>query len=538
MRKHRALMALSLVLASTCTLAAAAFAEDMYVDTDKTYTAGTNNGQAGFWIEYTRKHFARNANYIASPVGRYDATIQEVLAGAGLNRALSPAELTNIYNRYGIPFASSASYDGAAYHNFDWNSALAQIRADVAAGRLSAPSAPASDLALVNKLLNANSSSALIDSLGSSTLDSYIREAYAQNQAAAAGQWMGADNFHGGAYTYWGDTGNGRFDAPGWHTLANAHGINYLNNAQIDQATFNRDANRSIQDLLFNAPQDLKQCTGAGNVDSILTAARFTAIADQIDKGINPVGLKIDQWVNTTNGPVHIIESQPSAARLRDLAHWLIASEWTTHSPIALDLNHDGKIGVTGSSTAQKRLHEHGFVAQGAVWFDIMANGKKQHVEWLNNDGDGFLVDDTNGRVSKAAAKNGEIDAHALFGDAIGYANGYHKLAVLAAKKQVASTLRMSDAVSWNLLWHQKPVLKGKELTSLKVWVNKKHDGLVHPDELYSLASLGITEIGTRPEIKKNASGEYVIQSYFIQHGKRYLTEDVWFAEDPATQKK
>jgi len=263
-----------------------------------------------------------------------------------------------------------------------------------------------------------------------------------------------------------------------------------------------------------------------------------TAIAGGIDQGLNPVGLKIDTWVNTANGPVHIVESQPTSARLRDLSRFLVADQWTTHSPIALDLNHDGKIGVTGSSTAQKRLHEHGFVAQGAVWFDIMANGKKQHVEWLNNDGDGFLVDDTNGRVSKAAAKTGEIDAHALFGDAIGYANGYHKLAVLAAKKQVASTLRMSDAVSWNLLWHQKPVLKGKELTSLKVWVNKKHDGLVHPDELYSLASLGITEIGTRPEIKKNASGEYVIQSYFIQHGKRYLTEDVWFAEDPATQKK
>jgi len=217
MRKHRALLAFSLVLASTCTLAAAAFGEEMVVDSAKTYTPGANNGQPGYWVTFTRQHFTKNQMFIASPVGRYDATIQEVLAKNGLNRALSPAELTNIYNQYGIPFASGASYDSAAYHNFDWNGTLARIQADAAAGRLRVASLPSSYVESLAAELNANNSAALVAKLGPAAVDALIENAFSANNGAQVGEGAGYGN--AGVYTYWGDNGKGGYLSPGWHTL-------------------------------------------------------------------------------------------------------------------------------------------------------------------------------------------------------------------------------------------------------------------------------------------------------------------------------
>jgi hypothetical protein len=261
-------------------------------------------------------------------------------------------------------------------------------------------------------------------------------------------------------------------------------------------------------------------------------------MAELIEKGVNPAGLVIDTTVNTTNGPARIMEGQPTPARLRELSRWLIASSWTTHSPVALDLNHDGKIGVTGLSSAQHRMNWNKFQAEGAVMFDITAEGAKKRIEWLNGDGDGFLVDDAFGGVTEAAKKDGVVDAKVLFGNAIGYANGYHKLAFKSVKLQLAANPTFDAGTNWTALFNKKPVLAGKTLESLKVWVDKNRDATVQASELSTLASLGITEIGSRPEIKKNNHGEYVIQSYFIQNGNRYMTEDVWFAEDPATTAK
>ncbi len=518
MLKKRYSLALSLVLATLAGTLSPALAEELVVETNKVYTPGTSNGVPGFWVEFKRNRYVKNANHIASPIGRYDATIQEAFAElVGLNRAMTTAEMQQVYTKYGIPTSTNNNYDGGAYHDFNFDAALKQIRADIASGKLKAPSnVAASDVSLMASLANAKDSSALVDVLGASSLDAYIRKAFAFNG--------------GGEYTY--------TMSDGAHSISYAHGVTYTNPAQFDQAAYDRYKNSGIQSVLLNDPAAFKKLTGMGNIDSYAQAGRFIQMAELIDKGVNPSGLKIDTWVDTTNGPVHVVESQPSAARLRDLARWLVASSWTTHSPIALDLNHDGKIGVTGSSTAQKRLKENKFVANGAVWFDITAEGKKRNIEWLNADGDGFLVDDTNGRVSKAAGGDGMINAHALFGDAIGYANGYHKLAYKATQINLASVLKMNDDVTWSKLYHKNASLKGKTLDTLKVWVDSNRDATVQPKELHTLASLGVTEIGSKPTIRKNQHGEYVIQSYFVQNGKRFMTEDVWFAENPETQAK
>jgi len=361
-----------------------------------------------------------------------------------------------------------------------------------------------------------------------------IQEAFKWNMAEgqARGVWYGAAGYDGGSYIYKGDSGGG-------HMIGYTHGIDFKNPATFDQATYDAKRGQSPQAVLLNDKEAYKKLTSVGYIDAVTQAGRLLKMAELIEKtGVNPAGLKIDSLVNTTNGPTHLVEGQPSPTRLRDLARWLIASSWNTHSPVALDLNHDGKIGVTGTSTAQRRMKWNKFVPENAVWFDILANGKKQHIEWLNGDGDGFLVDDTNGRVSKAAAGKGEIDAHSLFGDAIGYANGYHKLAYKAVRIQLASAAKLDASTAWATLYQKKPVLEGKVLDSLKVWIDGNRDAKVQKGELHALSSLGITEVGSTPQVIKNESGEYLIRSYYIQNGKRHMTEDVWFAADPATETK
>ena len=57
-------------------------------------------------------------------------------------------------------------------------------------------------------------------------------------------------------------------------------------------------------------------------------------------------------------------------------------------SPIALDLNGDGEIGVTGETTVRGARTSIGETVQ----FDIDADGKLDTIEWFAGDGDGILV--------------------------------------------------------------------------------------------------------------------------------------------------
>jgi len=496
-----------------------AHSEELVVETDKVYLEGmgkdsNGNDVRGMWVEFERRHYSRNDYFILNPIGRYDSTIQKLFESMGLNRALSVAEMTSIYQRYGIPLASTATYDWSAYHNFDLNAALDAIRRDLQNGTLAMPSnVPLSAIQNLNTLLGASDSSAMLDALPAATINSYIDAAF---------------NAQGGGYYVY-------VNGDGAHPLSYAHGISFINLAQFDQATFNDHAAWSAQALLLKDKEAYKRLLGMGNLDSFVQAGRLTQLAALIDQGLAPAGMAIDTWVNTVNGPVHLVEPQPTADRLREMARWLLAATWATHSPIALDLNHDGKIGVTGASSAQNRLRAYPFVQEGSVWFDILAVGRKQHIEWLNGDGDGLLVLDRNNKVSMAAASHGEVDATVLFGDARGYANGYHKLAYASATGQVATNVALDGKTTWSTLFKAHRVIKGRMLGQLKIWIDANRDARIQKGELRTLEQLGITEIDSKPTIRRNAAGEYLIQSSYVQHGKRYLSEDVWFAEDPAT---
>lgn len=249
--------------------------------------------------------------------------------------------------------------------------------------------------------------------------------------------------------------------------------------------------------------------------------------ADYFTKYRNDVEL-IGDHTGSYSGRNKITVSNLTAAKAFEIALDLYQLASRTASPIAFDLNHDGKIGVTGKSSAKVRNYQNAFVADGSVVFDLEGKGKAKRYEWLNGDGDGFLVDDRDGKVTKAAKTDGMISGMQLFGNAGGYHHGFHKLAMNFDRdvKLASKGKKLPPGFG---------VLKGDELKGLKVWVDSNRDAKVQSPELFTLASLGITEIGSSFDMIKNKDGELLMQShYFVQKGKKYLSEDVWFAQDPA----
>ena len=196
-------------------------------------------------------------------------------------------------------------------------------------------------------------------------------------------------------------------------------------------------------------------------------------------------------------------------------------------SPLALDLNHDGNINVTGKATGAARFDKNlGFNPEGAVTFDLRGLGKPGRYEWIQPTGDGLLVDDRGGRVSKIAARNGSITGLDLFGGHFD-GNGFIKAARLFGSKAKLASLSMPGTLP-----RPGNVLKGNALSPLKVWIDANHDARVTPDELKTCQALGITEIDLGYHLVGNAAESRMV-STFLQNGEKRLLEDVWFAEGP-----
>jgi hypothetical protein len=162
-------------------------------------------------------------------------------------------------------------------------------------------------------------------------------------------------------------------------------------------------------------------------------------------------------------------------------------------SPIAFDLNNDGKIGTR---------------AAGSSNFDLNADGIKDQTSWLDSN-DGFLVLDRNG--------NGTIDdGRELFGDQHGADNGF---------KELAKFDENGDGVIDN---------KDSVFSKLKVWVDSNGDGVSQANELKTLAEWGINSV----DLAYSTDGRFIDENdvdhreigSFTINGQKRLAVDVWFA--------
>ncbi|HXE72066.1 MAG TPA: hypothetical protein VNO81_05355 [Candidatus Nitrosotenuis sp.] len=190
----------------------------------------------------------------------------------------------------------------------------------------------------------------------------------------------------------------------------------------------------------------------------------------------------------------HEVESSASVA-VRELPR--------PRDPVILDLNGDGRIGVTGRDDSREILNEQVRVSADVrregwseittttttreydlrvnwnkkIDFDVDGDGDLDRTEWLaRGGGDGLLVMDVDG--------DGKINGRELMnetgiqGEQNKYKDGWEK----------ARDLFDAD---------KDGLLKGEELKKLKVWCDENGDGVTDPGELKSLDSLGIVCIDT-----------------------------------------
>ncbi len=189
-----------------------------------------------------------------------------------------------------------------------------------------------------------------------------------------------------------------------------------------------------------------------------------------------------------------------------------IASAVTAVSPIALDLNRDGRINVTGETTAKDKSDISGI--GDTVYFDMDGNDDLETIEWLDGTGDALLVNNVDGNAMN------DMNGTRLFGDQGGtYDHGYQQLAEF-------------DSNSDN-------VITEEEFVGLNLWID---DGNARVDkgELFTLQELGVSEIElSLNEDATDDEGRDLFQSSAtLEDGSRILTEDVWFAQEIASSEE
>jgi hypothetical protein len=190
------------------------------------------------------------------------------------------------------------------------------------------------------------------------------------------------------------------------------------------------------------------------------------------------------------------------------------ASAWAGGcSPIVLDLANNGiNLGEAGVG----------------VYFDVNADGVRDHVQWVRRGGDeGFLALDRNG--------NGIVDdGSELFGvgtpmilEGRNAPNGFVGLAQYDSRQLGGNDDGLiSDA---DAIWPQ-----------LRIWVDANADGVSTAAEMRTLKSYGITALETIPRIRKYVDPAGNVLPYWAwaaqpARGGRILMVDVFFRVLPRT---
>ncbi|HEU5138324.1 MAG TPA: hypothetical protein VFU13_24470 [Steroidobacteraceae bacterium] len=176
-------------------------------------------------------------------------------------------------------------------------------------------------------------------------------------------------------------------------------------------------------------------------------------------------------------------------------------------SPIVIDLDNKGiNLGQAGVG----------------VYFDVNADGLRDHVQWVRRDGDeAFLAIDRSG--------NGRIDdGSELFGvgtpmilESRNAPNGFVGLAQYDSRQLGGNDdgyISEADAI-----WPQ-----------LRLWTDRNADGVSTTDEMRTLGGTGLTALDTIPRIRKyvDDAGNYIPYWAWAAQGPkpgRALMADVFF---------
>jgi hypothetical protein len=185
-------------------------------------------------------------------------------------------------------------------------------------------------------------------------------------------------------------------------------------------------------------------------------------------------------------------------------------------SPLILDLDHDGRVRTMGLNFG--------------VLFDINGDGVPERMGWTYpQTPEAFLWRDLNG--------NGAVDnGHELFGnstflpDGAVARNGFEALAVLDRAEQGGN----KDG------WITP---EDRDWQHLRLWIDRSHDGISQPEEIYRLEDWGVIGIGLEyvEDRRRGGNGnDHRFQGNFLREvealGRRFLRkqliEDVFFVTE------
>ena len=221
---------------------------------------------------------------------------------------------------------------------------------------------------------------------------------------------------------------------------------------------------------------------GKGNV--LGTLDTFSLIANGIP-GLSYMG---NPWGNGSYNQVYLGPSVVTLTTLEGTSLTLNVLAFVSVSPIIIDLQGDGKPDV---DNGEWRPHPQRFNLDRARMFDIDGCGEADLTEWVGPKS-GLLVAPAD-EVKVAGGRQ-------LFGTAVGFVDGYQKLALLRDKNHDGQ-------------------ITGPELEGLKVWVDANQDGKCQPDELRTVQQVGIESIRcTHTDMKSDC----------VIRGQKRLTWDWW----------
>lgn len=210
-----------------------------------------------------------------------------------------------------------------------------------------------------------------------------------------------------------------------------------------------------------------------------------------------------DYYLDFANKDTGVIENNACY----DGEIYSVIKKITIITPVALDLNGDGHIGVTGATSSYQK--DASAALGHSVRFDIDGDGKKDTIEWFNGSGDGILIDNRDGLAAS------HMDGSRLFGGQDGYGNGYYKMAALDT--------------------NHDGKLTGAELKGIELWVDNG-DAVVQAGEIQSLAQHGIDAISTQLNLTYDAQGKLHIESTATRaDGSTLMSEDVFFTQENPT---
>lgn len=183
--------------------------------------------------------------------------------------------------------------------------------------------------------------------------------------------------------------------------------------------------------------------------------------------------------------------------RAHNLSYWwddINDTCFSIVSPIVFDTKGVGAIITTHTGqTSPKR--------ENNPLFDIESNGRPVHVEWPIGDGQGWLIDNRDGRAAI------DMNGMRLFGNLQDHDHGYAKLGEL----DTSGT----------------GVLSGVDLEGLALWFDNGN-ARVDPGEIQSLQELGITSVDARAEWLTLPNGRMALRAKAVMNGKTIMTEDVF----------